>query len=67
MDAAYKNPTRMFPGYTLAELKASVARYEAADMIDDVAHYNKIKTEVANRESGKSVHFVVPQIGRLLA
>ena len=53
MDGAHKNPTREYPGYTLAELKAAVAAGRG-----DVA---RIAREIARRESGESQHFSTTQ------
>lgn len=56
MDAAYRNPTRRFPGHTNAELEASLTR------TTDSAKYEAIKAEIAARKAGTSKAFAVPQV-----
>lgn len=66
MDAA--RTTRLFPAYTLAELKATVASVEdgtRAEYLPPVAPENlaKMKAEIAAREEGRSVHRPTPVVG----
>ncbi len=58
MDSAHVNKTRKFGAYTLEQLKAAVVEGTSTNL-------EAIKTEVADRESGKSVHFKTPQVRRL--
>jgi hypothetical protein len=64
MDAAYKNPTRKFPAYTTAQLEQTIAMYENGThpIPYNAAHVAALKAEVANRKSGDSKPFVVPQL-----
>ena len=57
MDAAHKSG-RKFPAYTLAELKASVARHK----VNNPALAIEIEREIERREAGLSVAFKVPQL-----
>ncbi len=58
MDGA-RVSTRKFPAYSLRELKAIVAD---CDFSDDPVKLAEIKAEIASREAGTSVPFVVPQL-----
>ncbi len=55
MDNAHINKTRKFPGMTLDQLKAAVVEGTSVNL-------EAIKKEVADRESGKSIHFKTPQV-----
>jgi len=55
MDAGHKS-TRLYPAYTTAELKASLA----TKTLDDATRA-KMQGEVDRRDAGLSVHFSVPQ------
>jgi hypothetical protein len=54
MDAG--RTTRLFPGYTTKELKSNVVN------VTDDATRAKMEGEIARREAGASVTYVVPQI-----
>ncbi len=62
MDNAHKS-TRLFPAYTLKELKASVAVGITNICPQEV--WDKMVLEIEARESGKSVAFKTPQVRRL--
>lgn len=66
MDGAHINKTRKFPSYSLTQLEASLAQYEAGihplQAYTEASKIAAIAEEIANRKVGISIHFVVPQI-----